>query len=135
MPHALFEVPGRSPNPFYHPVSVARGQVIHVAGQVGEDADGVLAGTDLASQAAQAVRNIESALAVAGAELRDLVAVTVYVVNWSQEMADELAEGVLGRGDWPRPPATLIGVASLFVPEHLIEIQAVAVLPDRDGSG
>jgi len=131
--HSLIEVPGRTPNPFYHPVSAAEGRVIHVAGQVGEDADGVVAGSDLASQATQAVRNIESALAAAGAGLGDLVAVTVYVVNWSQEMVGELEVGLLGGGNWPRPPATLIGVASLFGPEHLIEIQAVAVVNHPEG--
>ena len=55
---------------------------------------------------------------------------TSYVVGWDPSMFDELARGIAAAGaqrPHPNPALTLIGVASLFTPEMLIEIEAAAV--------
>ncbi|WP_328327277.1 hypothetical protein OHA70_00545 [Kribbella sp. NBC_00382] len=41
-------------------------------------------------------------------------------------LVDRGAEGVAGTT--PVPPGTLIGVAALDVPDHLVEVEAIAVL-------
>jgi enamine deaminase RidA (YjgF/YER057c/UK114 family) len=60
------------PVPYAH-VSVATGsRHVHIAGQIGRDADtGQMAG-DLAAQVAQALRNTARGLAAAGATLADV---------------------------------------------------------------
>ena len=119
------------PPPGASHVSVATGnQLIHVAGQTGTDKAGaVLDG--LAAQTDQAFRNIASALDEAGATPADLVKLTAYVVDWDMSKLEELITG--GREartdlSFPDVPITLIGVTSLFTPDMLVEIEAVAVL-------
>ncbi|QNP72242.1 RidA family protein [Streptomyces roseirectus] len=112
----------------YHQVSVASGtRTVYVAGQVAWDA-----ADDLAAQVEQAYVSVGTALAGAGAAFTDVAKLTVHVVDWTPDKMPALLEGV-GRGAARlgvehRPPATLIGVAALDVPEHLVEIEAVAVL-------
>lgn len=65
------------------------------------------------------------------ATVADLVKSTFYVVDWDPSMLDQLARGgMAARAQVPFPDAavTLIGVRSLFTPEMLIEIEAVAVV-------
>lgn len=55
----------------YCQVTVAEGsRIVHMAGQVGIDASGELVGPDHRSQTEQAMRNVLTALAAAGATLR-----------------------------------------------------------------
>jgi enamine deaminase RidA (YjgF/YER057c/UK114 family) len=112
----------------YHQVAVATGtRTIYVAGQVAWDAE-----PDLATQTEQAYVNVHTALKGAGASFEDLVKVTVYVVDWTPDKMPALLKGIenaMARvGETAKPPATLIGVAALDVPEHLVEIEAVAVV-------
>ncbi|MFS8097353.1 RidA family protein [Lentzea alba] len=112
----------------YHQVAVATGsRTIYVAGQVAWDAE-----PDLATQTEQAYVNVHTALKGAGATFADLVKVTVYVVDWTPDKMPQLLDGIAKAaartGETPAPPATLIGVATLDVPEHLVEIEAIAVI-------
>ncbi|MCL6734616.1 RidA family protein [Streptomyces neyagawaensis] len=118
----------------YHHVSVASGsRLVHLAGQVAWDADGVTVGEgDLAAQVEQCYLNIATALAGAGATFDDVAKLTVHVVDWTPDkmplLLDGIARAAARLGTTPAPPATLLGVAALDVPEHLVEIEAVAVL-------
>lgn len=120
--------------PVYRQVAVASGsRLVFLAGQVSGDAEGRTVGEgDLAAQVEQAYVNVATALAGVGATVEDLVRITVYVVDWSADKMPLLLEGMERAatrfGTTPRPPATLIGVAALDVPEHLVEIEAIAVL-------
>ncbi|PWK88270.1 enamine deaminase RidA (YjgF/YER057c/UK114 family) [Lentzea atacamensis] len=111
----------------YHQVAVATGtRTIYVAGQVAWDAE-----PDLATQTEQAYVNVHTALKAAGASFKDLVKVTIHVVDWTPRMPELLKgiENAMARvGETAKPPATLIGVAALDVPEHLVEIESVAVV-------
>jgi enamine deaminase RidA (YjgF/YER057c/UK114 family) len=112
----------------YHQVAVASGsKTVYLAGQV--DWSGA---PDLATQAENAYVNVHTALAGAGATFADLVQVKIYVVDWTPDKMPELLKGLenaMARvGETAQPPATLIGVATLDVPEHQVEIEAVAVL-------
>lgn len=118
----------------YRQVSVATGsKLVLVAGQVSWDADGVTVGEgDLAAQVERCYLNVGVALAGAGATFDDVAKLTVYVVDWTPDKMPQFLEGVRRAtarlGSTPVPPATLIGVAALDVPEHLVEIEATAVI-------
>ncbi|MFF3641519.1 RidA family protein [Streptomyces sp. NPDC002564] len=118
----------------YRQVSVASGsRLVYVAGQVAWDADGVTVGEgDLAAQVEQCYLNVGTALAGVGGSFDDVAKLTVYVVDWTPDKMPLFLEGVARAaaklGVTPVPPGTLIGVAALDVPAHLVEVEATAVL-------
>lgn len=124
MPVELRNVPGRDAPVGYSEVSIATGtRIVHVAGQVG-------AGDSLQAQTTSAVHRVAEALTAAGASGADLAKLTVHVADWEPAKYPELGAGLsaayadLG---WPPVPVTLLGAAALFTPQHLVEIEAVAV--------
>jgi enamine deaminase RidA (YjgF/YER057c/UK114 family) len=118
-------------NPAYSQVVSASGKrTVYVAGQISVDEHGKVVGAgDLAAQTTQVMKNLGLALAAAGASFAEVVKITTYVVNYKPE-----DRAVIGKARSPffadgTPPAsTLVGVASLAVPEWLIEIEAIAVV-------
>ncbi|MFJ6608976.1 RidA family protein [Streptomyces sp. NPDC091289] len=118
----------------YKQVSVATGsKLVFIAGQVAWDAAGATVGAgDLAAQVEQCYVNIGTALAAVGGTVDDLAKLTAYVVDWTPEKMPLFLEGVSRAaarlGTTPVPPATLVGVAALDIPEHLVEVEATAVL-------
>ncbi|MFE3323357.1 RidA family protein [Streptomyces sp. NPDC059176] len=118
----------------YRQVSIASGsRLVFVAGQVAWDDGGVTVGErDLAAQVEQCYLNIATALSGAGGSFDDVAKLTVYVVDWTPDKMPLLLEGMSRAaaklGTTPVPPATLLGVAALDVPDHLVEIEATAVL-------
>ncbi|GAA0917940.1 RidA family protein [Nonomuraea longicatena] len=130
----LLNPPGLPEVAPYRQVSIASGsKLVFVAGQVAWDADGVTVGEgDLAAQVEQCYLNLATALAGAGASFDDVAKLNVHVVGWTPDRMPALLEGIARAGarlgTTPVPPATLLGVAALDVPEHLVEIEAVAVI-------
>ncbi|MFJ1617322.1 RidA family protein [Streptomyces sp. NPDC088251] len=120
--------------PVYRQVSIASGaKLVFIAGQVAWDAEGVTVGEgDLAAQAEQSYLNVGTALAEAGASFDDVAKLTVYVVDWIPDKMPLLLEGIARAsaklGTTPKAPATLIGVATLDVPDHLVEVEATAII-------
>ncbi|GAA2455534.1 RidA family protein [Streptomyces glaucus] len=118
----------------YRQVSIASGsRIVFVAGQVAWDAGGITVGEgDLAAQVEQCYLNIGTALAEVGGSFDDVARLTFYVVDWTPDKMPSLLEGISRAtarlGTASAPPATLIGVAALDVPDHLVEIEATAVL-------
>jgi len=118
----------------YRQVSIASGsRLVFVAGQVAWDADGATVGTgDLAAQVEQCYLNVGTALAGVGGSFDDVAKLTVYVVDWTPDKMPQFLAGVAKAaaklGVTPVPPGTLLGVAALDVPEHLVEVEATAVL-------
>jgi enamine deaminase RidA (YjgF/YER057c/UK114 family) len=128
MPVTLINPDGLPQIDVYHHAAVATGtKTIYLAGQVAWDAT-----PDLATQTEQAYTNVHTALKAAGASFKDLVRVRVYVAGWTPDRMPELLQGMENAmtklGETATPPATLIGVAALDVPEHLVEIEATAVV-------
>lgn len=111
-------------------VLAPKGRTLFISGQVPMGPNG-LAGEDLASQADQAFANFEATLAAAGATWDDVARLTFYVKGYDPTQLDTMRAL---RDKWVTssvPPASaLIGVADLFHPQALIEIDGVAVISD-----
>jgi enamine deaminase RidA (YjgF/YER057c/UK114 family) len=91
-----------------------------------------VAAGDLAAQMEQAMVNVARGLEEAGATLEDVTKLTLYVVDWDESKLEQLFAG-FGRaaerlGAAPLRPVTMIPVARLFEREHLVEIEATAVI-------
>jgi enamine deaminase RidA (YjgF/YER057c/UK114 family) len=112
-------------------VSVATGsRIIHISGQVAVDAEGKVVGTTHLEQTRKALENLLIALRSAGATLEDVGKFTIYVVNYSWDALEGImtaTKEVYG-DSYPRTANTLVGVASLWLPDLLVEIDAVAVI-------
>lgn len=122
-----------APAGYSHASIAPAGRIVHLAGQIGTDADGNHP-QGLAAQTEQALLNLADALSGAtDATVDDLAKITVYVVGWRESMAAELFDG-MGRAAATNPlplvPITLVGVQSLFLDESLVEIEATAVIAD-----
>ena len=115
-----------------HVASVTAGRTIYVSGQVSINERGELVGKgDMRAQTEQAFRNVEFALTAAGATFRDVVKTSLFVVGLCPEHVPIIRE-VRSRYVWAEHPpvSTLVGVSALVGPDWLIEIEAVAVLPE-----
>lgn len=121
-----------SSNSPYEPVfgfsrAVRLGNQVFVAGTVSWGEDGQIAGIgDMYAQARQTLRNIEKALAQAGATLADVVRTRMFLTDVSRWEEAARAHGELF-GEI-RPASTSIGISALVQPEFLIEIEADAVI-------
>jgi len=118
----------------YRQVSIATGsKLVFIAGQVARDAEGTTVGEgDLAAQVEQCYLNIGTALAEAGGSFDDVAKLTFYVVDWTPDKMPQLLEGIsrgtAKLGTTAAPPASLLGVAALDIPDHLVEIETTAIL-------
>ena len=120
-------------NPAFTNVVVVSGSVktIYVGGQDSVDASGTIVGQgDFQAQSAQVLKNVEAALAAAGADLYHLIKWNMFVVQ-GQDLRAGLAVFQKVWGNRPNPPAiTFAFVAGLANPDFLIEMDAIAVVPD-----
>ena len=107
--------------------AVRVGDTVYVSGTVAWGDDGNLVGAgDTYAQAKQAIRNIERALAQAGASLNDVVRTRIYVTDISR--LDEAARAHGEAFGEVRPASTMVEVSALAEPGMLVEIEAIAVV-------
>lgn len=111
-------------------VSAGDGRLVFVAGQVGWDANGKLAGDKLVEQAGQALQNVRLAVESAGGGIEDIVMMRTFVVDYRPEFVELLLPLYQDFFANVQPPTqTWLGVQSLALPELQIEIEAQAVVP------
>jgi reactive intermediate/imine deaminase len=111
--------------------AVAAGGFLYISGMLPVDASGELVGAgDVVRQAEQVLDNVGAVLHATGATFDDVVRVGVYL----RHVADRAAVNTVRRRYFggARPASTLVEVSALAMPEALVEIEAVALLPDRD---
>ena len=107
--------------------AVRVGDTLHVAGTTASDEQGqVMAVGDPYGQAIYIFQKIERALKEAGASMADVVRVRMYVTDISHADDFGRAHGDTFRDI--RPVSTMVEISGLIDDEHLIEIEAYAVL-------
>jgi len=117
------------PSGFSHAVS-ATGRTVFLAGQLGLDRDAKLADGGVVPQFEQALGNLLAALAAAGGQPSDLVSLTIYLTDLEGYQAHGKEIGAVWRRlAGPHYPAMAgVGVARLWLPAALVEIQGIAVV-------
>lgn len=119
-------------NPAFTQVVTVTGPVktVYIGGQDAVDASGAIIGKgDLKAQVEQIFKNLQTALAAAGATLEQVIKWNVYVVQGQPlQPAFEVFQYIWGRRSNP-PAITMVYVAGLAHPDFLCEMDAVAVVP------
>ena len=105
------------------------GNVVHISGTTATDAAGRVVGVgDAYAQTRQALRNIESALARAGARLAHVVRTRMYVTDITRWQEIGRAHGETFGA--VRPATSMVEVRRLIDPDMLVEIEADAIIDD-----
>jgi 2-iminobutanoate/2-iminopropanoate deaminase len=123
--------PGSSIPGISQAILVERGRLLMLSGHVPFDSDGNVVGTELPAQLDQVFSNLRATLQAASTDFSSVARLTIYVRDYESRMLPVIRSV---RDRWINaecPPASaLIGVASLFHPDVLVEVDAIAALPD-----
>ena len=100
---------------------------IYVGGQNAVSVDGKIVGETVGAQTAQALANVEAALAAADATIGDVVRWNIAIVD-GQPLGEGFAAFAQRYGMMSNPPTITVHiVAGLANPAFLVEIDAIAV--------
>lgn len=124
---------GLNRNPaFSNVVVVPRNmKTVFIGGQDSVNAEGKIIGKgDIKKQSEQVFKNLEIALDAVGATFENIIKWNIYVVEGTNPMpAFEVSQKIMS--DIENSPAiTIVFVSSLANPDFLIEIDAIAVIPE-----
>ena len=114
---------------YSHVVEAPAGTIVYISGQVPLDAEGQLVGEgDFEAQTRQVFENLSRALEAADASWSDVVKLDYFLRDVGQIAAVRTVRDEYI--DTQHPPAsTLVEVSALVLPEFLIEVEAVALIP------
>lgn len=109
--------------------AVQAGSEVHVSGTTATDENGHIVGKgDPYRQTKQALENIETALEETDASLEDVVRTRLFVTDIdSWDAIGDAHEDVFGD---IRPATSMVEVNRLIDPELVVEIEAVAIVPE-----
>jgi reactive intermediate/imine deaminase len=117
------------PTGYTHVVEVTgSNRTIYISGQIAYDKNGKVVGAgDMKAQAEQVFKNLQVALAAAGATFSDVVKMNTYITDMDKAPA---VREVRARyfGD-TTPASTLVQVVHLARPELMLEVEVIAVVP------
>lgn len=121
----------RQPNGHFSQATAieARGRLVFLSGMTSRRADGSIAGIgDVSEQTRQVCENLKAAVEEAGGTLDDICRVDVYVRNMEHfdaihKVRREYFIGIA-------PASTMVEICKMTSPDYLIEINAIAVIPD-----
>ncbi|MBV7329839.1 RidA family protein [Chloroflexi bacterium TSY] len=112
------------------------GTTVYLSGQVAwNDRQEIIGGDDLGEQMRQALRNVETAVRVAGGRLNDVVSLRIYFLAEKHQEVSGIREALLDFFPEDPPATTWIGVPILADPVFLVEVEAVAVIESDAKSG
>jgi enamine deaminase RidA (YjgF/YER057c/UK114 family) len=105
------------------------GRVLHLSGHVSQSENGDVVGKgSMEEQTRQTLGNIRTVLDHVNGTMDDIVKVTVFVTDVSElSIIHDVRREFFNE---PYPASTLVQVAQLIDPDWLIEIEAVAVIPE-----
>lgn len=119
------------PSPGYsQAVEVRPGRLVYVAGQVAMDRAGKVVGEgDIRAQTQQTFENLKAALEASGAKFENVIKLNYYFTDITQlPVVREVRDKFINTTN---PPAsTAVEVKRLFREPYLIEVEAVAVVPE-----
>ena len=116
-----------TPTGYTHVVEVTGpSKTIYISGQIAFDKDGKVVGAgDMNAQAEQVFKNLEAALAAAGATFSDVVKMNTYITDMDRAPA---VREVRARYFGTTTPASTFVQARLVRPELMLEIEVIAVV-------
>lgn len=106
------------------------GNYVWISGQVARNGEGrIVEPANIEAQAVQVYENIKAVLEEAGGSLEHLVSNTTYITDRAyREVVTEVRHRYLPGPEYPAN--TLVIVDGLGVPEYLLEVEGVAILPE-----
>jgi enamine deaminase RidA (YjgF/YER057c/UK114 family) len=123
-----------APRGFNHGILTRGGRLLFLAGQDASGADGrIVAPGDLVAQCAQVLGNLHAVVSAAGGSMQDIVKLNVFVADRDAYRASLKPIGALFREHFGAyfPTMALFEIARFFQDEALIEIEGMAVLPEK----
>ncbi len=124
---------GLNKNPAFSNVVVVPGgmKTVFIGGQDSVNADGKIIGKgDIKKQTEQVFKNLEIALKAVGAKFENIIKWNIYIVQGNDpRLAFEVSQHLLS-GIKNKPAITVVFVSALAHPDFLVEIDAVAVIPE-----
>ena len=114
--------------PFLLSQGIRVGDLIFISGQAGYADDGRIVDGGFRAQGEQAFSNLERALVAGGSCLNNVAKVTIFLTDMSN--FGEIVELRRKYFSSPYPADSIVEVSSLYTPEAMIEIEAVAVVTE-----
>ena len=133
MAHTIVTAPELGePVGYAHAVVAQPGRLVFLGGQTALMPDGTIKGESLVEQFAVAASNVVTALRAAGGEPDDICSMQIFVVDPSDYKRRLPELGRVWREHFGRryPATGLFGVTRLFDDAALVELMAVAVVPE-----
>ena len=131
MSHKIAVNPESLPDPsgrYSHGIVSESGRLLHVSGQISLSVNGEVEGLgDIEAQARAALGNVQTVVAAAGGKMSDVVKLTIFMTK-----REDFPVVSSVRGEFfsdPFPACSTVIVDGLVLPELLVEIEALAILP------